>query len=70
VGPGGKRPAAPSDDLIDAEITLRREHSTLQSPEPARLPRRATRDITFRSRSRRDAGRNQEIETEIGSARS
>lgn len=67
-----KRPKAePSDDMIDAEITrLRREHSTLQAPEPERSARKGdTVTITFTlevdgvEREPKD----QEIETELGS---
>ena len=71
-GLDAKRPAVTaSDDMIDAEIQrLRREHSTLQSPDPARPAEKG--DIASVSFRLEVGGAtmgpdNQEIETEIGS---
>lgn len=67
-----KRPkTAVADDAIDAEIArLRREHSTLQAPEPARPAK--TGDVARIAFSLEVGGEaqdtgGQEIETEIGS---
>jgi trigger factor len=66
-----KRPStAPSDDMIDAEVTrLRREHSTLQAPEPERPAQKGdTVSITFtlEIEGREREPKDQEIETELG----
>ncbi|MEZ4301978.1 MAG: trigger factor [Polyangiaceae bacterium] len=70
-GLAAKRPSVtPSDDQIDAEIQrLRREHSTVQPPEPARPAERGdivgvTFDLEVDGKSMGPTG--QEIETEIG----
>ncbi|MBK8253391.1 MAG: trigger factor [Polyangiaceae bacterium] len=67
-----KRPSiAPSDDMIDAEIQrLRREHSTVQAPDPARPVERG--DIvsvvfTLEVDGKKMGPEGQEIETEVGS---
>jgi trigger factor len=68
-----KRPAtAASDALIDAEVTrLRREHATLQTPEPERPAQKGdVATITFAldvEGAPQNEGKPQEIETEIGS---
>lgn len=67
-----KRPSVtPSDDMLDAEIQrLRREHSTLQTPEPARPAERGDlATVTFRLEvdGKTMGPDSQEIETEIGS---
>jgi trigger factor len=67
-----KRPGVTAnDDMIDAEIQrLRREHSTLQSPEPARPAERGDLvTVTFRLEvgGATIGPETQEIETEIGS---
>lgn len=67
-----KRPnATPSDDMIDAEITrLRKEHATMEVPDPAR-PARSGDTVTFTFTLEVDGTerepKNQEMETEIGS---
>lgn len=71
-GLAAKRPAsAASDDMIDAEIQrLRREHSTLQSPDPARPAQRGDiASVTFRLEvgGATMGPEEQEIETELGS---
>jgi trigger factor len=67
-----KRPSTtPSDDMIDAEVTrLRREHSTLQAPEPERPSQKGdTVSITFTLEvdGKEREPKDQEIETELGS---
>ena len=67
-----KRPGvAASDDMIDAEIQrLRREHSTLQSPDPARPAQKgdiATVTFHLEVGGATMGPENQEIETEVGS---
>ncbi|MFO0587580.1 MAG: trigger factor [Polyangiaceae bacterium] len=67
-----KRPSvAASDDMIDAEIQrLRREHSTLQSPDPARPAQKGDiATVTFHLvvDGATMGPENQEIETEVGS---
>ncbi len=67
-----KRPSvAASDDMIDAEVQrLRREHSTLQSPDPIRPAERGDlATITFRLEvdGKTMGPESQEVETEIGS---
>jgi trigger factor len=71
-GLAAKRPAVTaSDDMIDAEIQrLRREHSTLQSPDPARPAERGDiAQVTFRLEvgGQTMGPDTQEIETEVGS---
>lgn len=71
-GLAAKRPGiSATDDMIDAEIQrLRREHSTLQSPDPARAADRGDIvQVTFRLEidGQTMGPENQEIETEIGS---
>lgn len=67
-----KRPGtAPSDAMIDAEITrLRREHSTLQAPDPERPAKKgdvATIVFTLEVDGKERDPKDQEIETELGS---
>jgi trigger factor len=67
-----KRPAvAANDDMIDAEIQrLRREHSTVQAPDPVRPAERGDiATVTFRLEvdGATVGPESQEIETEIGS---
>lgn len=67
-----KRPGiTASDDMIDAEIQrIRRENSTLQSPEPARAAERGDiATVTFRLEidGKTMGPDTQEIETELGS---
>ncbi|WP_437785299.1 trigger factor [Sorangium sp. So ce1097] len=67
-----KRPSTtPSEEMIDAEITaLRREHSTLQAPEPERPGAKgdmATISFTLEIGGALRDTKEQEIETELGS---
>jgi trigger factor len=67
-----KRPSTtPSDAMIDAEITrLRREHSTLQAPDPERPAKKgdiATIVFTLEVDGKERDPKDQEIETELGS---
>lgn len=67
-----KRPAvAATDDMIDAEVQrIRREHSTLQTPDPARPAEKgdiANVTFTLEVGGAKMGPENQEIETEIGS---
>jgi trigger factor len=67
-----KRPSTtPSEDMIDAEITrLRREHSTLQAPEPERPAKKGdtvTMTFTLEVDGKERDPKDQEIETELGS---
>lgn len=71
-GLAAKRPSVTAtDDMIDAEIQrLRREHSTLQSPEPARPAERGDIvSVTFHLEvgGQQMGPADQEIETELGS---
>ncbi len=67
-----KRPSTtPTEEMIDAEITaLRREHSTLQAPEPERPAAKgdlATITFTLEVGGALRDTKEQEIETELGS---
>lgn len=67
-----KRPSTtPTDEMIDAEIAaLRREHSTLQAPEPERPAAKgdmATLAFTLEVGGALRDAKEQEIETELGS---
>lgn len=67
-----KRPnTTPSDDMIDAEITrLRKEHSTMEVPNPARPARTGdtvTINFTLELDGKEREPKDQEIETELGS---
>lgn len=67
-----KRPSTtPSDAMIDAELTrLRREHSTLQAPEPERPAQKGdtvTIVFTLEVEGKVREPKDQEIETELGS---
>jgi trigger factor len=67
-----KRPSsAPSDAMIDAEIMrLRREHSTLQAPDPERPAKTGdvvTITFTLEIDGKERDPKDQEIETELGS---
>lgn len=72
-GLAAKRPTVTaSDDMIDAEIQrLRREHSTLQAPDPARPAERGDiASVTFHLEvgGQTMGPETQEIETELGSS--
>lgn len=67
-----KRPSVtPTEEMIDAELTaLRREHSTLQAPEPERPGAKgdmATISFTLEVAGALRDTKEQEIETELGS---
>lgn len=71
-GLAAKRPSVTaSDDMIDAEIQrLRREHSTVQAPDPARPAQRGDiASVSFRLEvgGQTMGPENQDIETELGS---